>query len=123
MKNTYEKPIVELSNSAAEGVYAASGGLICNSIKLNHDYRNYKASDTTKTTVGEYYGCWGCGLNRGIGQDGLERWHCALDPEADFERSGQAGSYATGTNMPNWELMNPSLECETPVAGYEQSYW
>lgn len=122
MKNTYEKPIVKLNDSTAEGVYAASGGSLCKSQYMNGVFQDCNTTNVTNTTTfKDYYGCAGCNLWRGDGADGIPGNHCALKALADYDQSNHAGSYATGANMPRWE-QNGKVGTD-PVGNETGSHW
>ena len=101
----YEKPIIEVNNELAEGVYAASGTAygtkVCDSKYMNGvwqgpDYRPWAEVGGSMGYM-QYYGCLGCPANTYNG--------CGIADGNHYEESGNAGSYDTdkGKRMPRWE--------------------
>ena len=92
----YEKPLVDVVNEAAEGVYTASGNPGCDSKYMNgvwqHQYNgNWDGSEGMKAI----FGCLGC--------PAYTETACGL--LTHYEDSNKAASYDvnSGRNMPAWE--------------------
>lgn len=108
----YEKPMVEINCNCSEGVYAASGKTkhpLCDS-----DYMNgFQAQNDNGTTYMSHYGCSGCPQNRFT--------HCAFDESADYDDSGQSGTYETKVNLPAWE--RHKMVASDPVGGDTERHY
>lgn len=102
MKNTYEKPIVKLNDSTAEGVYAASGNgrATCGSNYMS--VSTYFIGNGSGTTYKEFYGCAGCPNSNRKGT-------CALTPGGEYDDvvASNNGNYSVvegyDGKMPRWE--------------------
>ena len=98
----YEKPVIEVNEALAEGVYASSGanqtaGPKCDSIYMNGVWQKPDYSDWGGETRGykQQFGCLGCPANTGSG--------CGL--LTHYVDSGNASSYDVdnGNRKPSWE--------------------
>lgn len=108
----YEKPMVEIICNKAEGVYAASGMKkhpLCDSDYINNGYKvgTFKEGDSYL----EYYGCFGCPQSR-------DNAYCSLGDGADYDQSGQSGTYETKTNAPRWERENEDPNAKMVINWY-----
>lgn len=112
MNQKYEKPVVEISNCAAEGVYAASGKKkhpLCDSEYINDGYK----AGTFKDGVSylEYYGCFGCPQSR-------DNSYCSLEENADYDQADQSNTYETKNNAPRWERENEDPNATAVINWY-----
>lgn len=94
----YEKPVVELNNDMAEGVYAASGTAVANTPLCDSQYMDgvwHAPAYGWNTTVKDYYGCLGCPAYRYNG--------CALDVDQAYIDGAKSYDTDSGSRMPDWE--------------------
>ena len=117
----YNKPLIDVVREAAEGVYATSGtgGLVCKSVYMQGVFQEDDVNNVT--TMKAYYGCVGCNLWRGVGADGINRNHCAIEANADYDQASQALTYLDGANMPRWEREG-KVDTDS-VEGFTDSFW
>lgn len=93
----YQKPVISLDSGIAEGVYAASGSIKCDSKYMNGIWQAPDYSDWNGGTRGykQQFGCLGC--------PAYTESACGL--LTHYKDSGEAGSYDVdnGNRMPSWE--------------------
>lgn len=91
----YEKPIIEVNNELAEGVYAASGDIKCDSKYMQGQFQAPIYTWVGTEGFKAIFGCQGCRAYRGSA--------CGL--LTDYLNSSQASSYDAdaGRRMPAWE--------------------
>jgi hypothetical protein len=90
----YVKPVIIGNEELAEGIYAASGEVTCESKYMNGEFA--EPQRVWNTTMKEFYGCQGCHGYTGTGNCGLK---------THYIESGYASSYEgdRGCLKPTWE--------------------
>lgn len=102
---SYEKPVIKINDSIAEGVYASSGSSKNNGpAQCGSSYMSPSTYHTGSWTAGasykDYYGCFGCSLSRPDG--------CALtNGEYESVVASNNGNYSVVEGYsgckPSWE--------------------
>ena len=97
----YEKPLVEVLNEQAEGVYAASGGNGtpgCDSQYMGGVYQHYEGG--WNKNAKQFYGCIGCPAYRETG--------CGLQVDQAYLDGATSYNTDNGNRMPEWERKGAS---------------